>query len=110
MYVEGKNLNNTLYKGKRSVLTCLESAVQAKVNVDLKFLRTKAPFSYDRVPVQCVEQYSALREEDLSREQYLINRRFPELEQAREAFLGQEVARSPLKNQHAYEIEQYSEG
>lgn len=46
------------------MLSFIESAVQAKVNVDLSFLRTKAAFSYDRVPVECVEQYSYLRDED----------------------------------------------
>ena len=39
----------------------------------------------------------------------MINIRFPELEKAREEFLGKEPNRSPNKNLHADEIKKFSE-
>lgn len=38
----------------------------------------------------------------------MINHRFPELENARSQFLGEEPARSPLKNLHVGELEKFS--
>jgi len=42
-----------------------------------------------------------LREVDHQRDQYLLNRRFPELEKAREDYLGKEPSRSPNRKLHA---------
>ncbi len=42
------------------------------------------------------------------REQYLINKRFPQLEVAREEYLGKEISRTPAKNLHAQEVKDFS--
>jgi hypothetical protein len=39
----------------------------------------------------------------------MLNRRFPELEKARENYLGKEPTRSPNKNLHASELKKFSE-
>jgi hypothetical protein len=38
---------------------------------------------------------------DHQRDQLLVNKRFPDLEKAREQYLGKEPSRSPNKNIHA---------
>jgi archaellum biogenesis protein FlaJ (TadC family) len=79
----------------------LESAVLANVNHDLGLLKDKQKFVYERVPNERIDQYQSWRKSDLERDQYLVNRRFPELDKAREAYQGKDADRSPLKNQHA---------
>lgn len=59
------------------------------------------PFVYDRVPPERLDHYKHQRHQDHMREQYLINKRFPQLEVAREEYLGKEILRSPAKNIHA---------
>jgi hypothetical protein len=39
----------------------------------------------------------------------MLNRRFPELEKARENYLGKEPDRSPNRNLHAQEVKKFSE-
>jgi hypothetical protein len=40
----------------------------------------------------------------MSRDQHLINQRFPQLEQAREGYFGIEKAKSPQKNLHTRDL------
>lgn len=87
----------------------LESAVQANVNHDINLLKSKPKFVYERVPFERIEQYQTWRETDRQREQYLVNRRFPELDKAREAYLGKEPERTGRKNLHAQEIIKFSD-
>lgn len=61
------------------------------------------------MPAERVEQFATWRGTDHQRDQYLVNRRFPELEKAREAYLGKEPDRSPRKNQHVQELIKFSD-
>ena len=76
----------------------LESTVLARVNKDLKHLRPKVRVYYERVPSEKIQEFHGLRQADVDRSQKLVNKRFPELPAAREAFLGPEK-NLPGKNQ-----------
>lgn len=45
---------------------------------------------YERVPQERIDEFHNLRVTDEDRSQKLVNKRFPELSAAREAFLGPE--------------------
>ena len=68
----------------------VESTVLAKVNHDISNLRPKMRVYYERVPQERIDEFHNLRVTDEDRSQKLVNKRFPELSAAREAFLGPE--------------------
>lgn len=70
-------------------LVNVESAVHVKsIGADVNRHREKQSFIYDRVPLDRIDQYQTWRLADSQRDQSLINKRFPELERAREEYLG----------------------
>ena len=69
----------------------------------MRDLRTKPRHYYERVPQERVDEYNQLRTIDVDRSQKMVNNRFPELQAAREAFLGKDV-KNASKKQHANEI------
>jgi len=86
-----------------------EATLHARQNGYLKNLRNKQAFYYDRVPCEKVEQYTGLRENDIAREQNMVHNRFPELRDAREAFLGPDAKKGKVKQNHAAELVQFSD-
>lgn len=77
--------------------------------LDMNRHREKPTFIYDRVPPARIDQYLNWRKFDQERHQKLTNNRFPELEKAREEFLGKEEDRSPHKKMHTQELIKFSE-
>ena len=83
--------NSTVVRTHASNKTYLESRVQAVMNTNMKNFRvSKERFVYDRGPSDRVFEYARWRVEDGDRDHKFVNRRFPELENARRAFLGDE--------------------
>ena len=56
-----------------------------------------------------MDEYSQLRTIDVDRSQKMVNNRFPELQAAREAFLGKEQKMSGTKNKHASEVVDFAD-
>ena len=80
--MEGETTNKKVYK---------ESTVLARVNQNLSsHLRTKQKHFYERVPQERMDEFKKIRVADMERSKKLVNNRFPELDAAREAFLGRE--------------------
>ena len=67
-------------------------------------------FVYDRVPSQRLDQYKQWRQMDQDRAHKFVFKRFPELEQAKDDYLGRvQDSKLPTKNMHAKEITQFSD-
>ena len=79
----------------------------ANLNRDKSHLRSKQRHFYDRVTNEKIDEYDALRNFNADRKQKLINNRFPELQAAREAFLGTEQ-KAPKKKELAKEVVEFS--
>ena len=99
VFSEGQTTNQKVYK---------ESTTHAKVNGDLRNLREKQRHYYERVPQERIEEFNQVRAADLDRKQKMVNNRFPELSQAREAFLGVEN-KLPQKKVQANEVCHFAE-
>lgn len=65
-------------------------------------------FVYDRLPNERIDMYQGLRTDFHDREQHIVNKRFPELEKAREAFMGPIKNKSPLKKMQADDLCKFS--
>ena len=98
IFSEGATTNQKVYK---------ESTTLAKVNVDLGNLRTKKKHFYERVPQERIDEYHQVRAVDVDRSQKMVNNRFPELNAAREAFLGSEN-KLPAKTVQAREVSNFA--
>lgn len=80
----------------------------AKVNNNLSYLRPKQKHFYERVPQERVDEFNQIRTADIDRSQKMVNNRFPELSEARTAFLGLEN-KLPSKQVQAQEVVKFSE-
>lgn len=84
-FTQGVPCNNKVYS---------ESEMTARVTHDLKHLRDHKKVYYERVTDDQIDEFWLARLEDENRAQKRINTRFPELNAAREAYLGKEPEHS----------------
>ena len=89
IFAEGETTNKKVYK---------ESTVLARVNQNLAgSLRTKQKHYFERVPQERIDEFQKIRVADMERSKKMVSNRFPELDAAREAFLGTESRLPPKK-------------
>jgi hypothetical protein len=81
IYSEGVSCNKKVYS---------ESETQARVLQATKHFGDRLKFYYDRIPEERIDEFAYTRRVDEDRSQKRVNKLFPELNAAREAYLGPE--------------------
>ena len=82
-----------------------ESTIAERMKRSFAHIKTpELSHSYNRVPERRLSDFSEWHKVYVSRDQHLINRRFPQLKQAREGYFGVEKDKHPQRSLHTQDL------